>query len=30
MFLFSPDCSENPFVPVFGTKDCNGKRDDVS
>ncbi len=20
----SPDSSENPFVPVFGTKDCNG------
>ncbi len=20
----SPDSSGNPFVPVFGTKDCNG------
>ena len=27
MFLFSPDCSENPYKPGFGLKDYNGKRD---
>lgn len=27
MLAFSPDRSENPLLPGFGNKDCNGERD---
>jgi len=30
MLFFSPDRSENPFVPGFGTQDCSEERDQCS
>ena len=30
LWLFSPDCSENPLLPGFGSKDYSGERDGVS